>query len=58
MTHVMKYDNDDEEELETIKEKQEEQMTMEERMIRDINSIGGKPKVDTLIYYDSLNPKE
>ena len=33
-------------------------MTIEERMISAINSIGGKPKLDTPIYFSSLNPKE
>lgn len=37
----MKDDNGDEEELETIIEEQDEQMTMEERMIKAISSIGG-----------------
>ena len=33
-------------------------MTMEERMIKAITSIGGQPKLDTPIYFNSLNPKE
>ena len=33
-------------------------MTMEERMIKAISSIGGKPKLDTHVYSGSLNPEE
>ena len=33
-------------------------MTMEERMIRAIRNIGGKPKLDTPIYSSCLSPKE
>lgn len=58
ITHVIRDHNEEEEELETIKEEQEEHMTMEERMIRVINSVGGKPKLDTPIYSNCLNPKE
>jgi hypothetical protein len=43
---------DDEGESKTTREEIEEHMTMEERMIRAINSTGGKPKLDTPIYYE------
>lgn len=35
----------------------EEQITMKERMIKAIINIGGEPKLDTHVYYGSLNPK-
>ena len=35
-----------------------EDMTMEDRMIKAIDNIGGKPRVDTPIYFGSLNPEE
>ena len=50
--------NDDEEELEIIREEQEEKMTTEKRMIKSISSIGGKPKLNTHVYSNSLNPGE
>ena len=56
-THVIRDDNNDEE-VDTIKEQQEEQITIEQRMIKVINKIGGKPKLDTLVYFGSLNPEE
>ena len=55
---MIRDDNDDEEELEIINEELDEKMTMEERMIRAISSIGGKPNLDTLVYSSSLNLKE
>jgi hypothetical protein len=33
-------------------------MIIEEKIIRAINGIGGKPKLDTPIYSHGLNPKE
>ena len=33
-------------------------MTIEERMIKAINSNGGKPKLDTPIYFGCLNIEE
>lgn len=50
--------NDDEEEFEIVREKLELKMTMEERIIIVISNIGGKPKLHTPIYSDSLNPTE
>ena len=58
ITHVISDDSNDDEELETIREEHEEQMTMEERMIKAISSIGGKPKLDTHVYSGSINPEE
>lgn len=58
ITHVIRDDNDGEEEVEPIKKEQEEQMTIEKRMIRAINSVGVKPKLNAHVYSDSLNPKE
>jgi len=45
-------------EAKTKREEQEEQVTVEERMIRAINTIGCKPRLDTLIYSRNLNLKE
>lgn len=56
--HVIRDDNDDEEELEIVRDDLEEQMTMEERMLRAIKNIGGKPRLDTPIYFGSLNQEE
>ena len=53
ITHVIRDDNDDEEEVEPVREEREEQMTIEERMIRAINSIGAKPKLDIAVYSGS-----
>lgn len=58
ITYVMKDDNDDEEELEIIRDDPKEKMTMEERMLKAINNIGGKPRLDTPVYSGSLNPQE
>ena len=33
-------------------------MTMEERLLRAINNIGGKPRLDTPMYSGSLYPEE
>ena len=55
---MIRDDNDDEEGLEIIKEEKEEKRRMEERIIRAISSIGGKPKLDTHIYSSNLYPKE
>ena len=33
-------------------------MTVEDRIIRSINGIGGKPKLGTLVYSRSLNINE
>ena len=55
---VIREDNDDDEELETIIEEHEEQMTMEETMIKFISNIGSKPKLDTHVYSGSLNSEE
>ena len=58
ITHVIRDENVDEEELGIIRDEPEEQMTMEEIILRAINNIGGKPRLDTPIYFDSLNPEE
>ena len=49
------FNNDDDEELETTREKK---MTIKERMVKAISSIGGKPKLDTNVYSSSLNIEE
>ena len=56
ITHVMNDDNKYQEELETIREELEEWMKMQERVIKSINSIGGK--LDIIIYSGILNPEE
>ena len=33
-------------------------MTIEERIIKAISNIKGKPRLDTHVYYNSLNHKE
>ena len=57
IAHGMQDNSHDEEETETTREEQEE-MTVEDIMIKAINNIGNKPRIDTPIYFGSFNPKE
>jgi hypothetical protein len=58
IAHVVWDINDDEVESKTTREEPKEHVIVEERMIKEINGIGGKPKLDTPVYYGSLNPEE
>jgi hypothetical protein len=53
--HVVQNIIDDEVESETTRQEPKEHVTMEEKMIREINIIRGKTKLDTLVYSGSLN---
>ena len=44
--------------METAKEELEEKVILEERMIRELYGNGGKLKIETLMYFGSLNLEE
>ena len=54
--HVLRYNNDDEAKSKTTREEAEENMTVEDRIIKAIKGIGGKPRIDIPIYSISINP--
>ena len=58
IAHVVEDTSDDEAELKTMREETKEDMIVEERMIREIKGIGGKPKLATQVYSRSLNIEE
>ena len=53
----MQDNSNDEVKIETTREELED-MTLEYRIIKAIDNIGGKPRLDIPIYSRSLNPKE